>query len=149
MNNDFKIKKAEKSDAFELENISKASLTDFWSEKSFESELKNKHSLTLVGFLNKSAISYITGQFFDFFNINSLAVLSKYRRQGIGKKLLNEVVLFCKDNDIEKLCIEVRKSNYYAIKFYEKNGFKKVGIRKNFYSNPIEDAILMNKIIER
>jgi ribosomal protein S18 acetylase RimI-like enzyme len=53
-----------------------------------------------------------------------IAISPKYKRQGYGKKMLNEVILHCKENGMEKLALEVRKENLGAIEFYKRFGFR-------------------------
>ncbi|AIO18336.1 ribosomal-protein-alanine N-acetyltransferase [Candidatus Izimaplasma bacterium HR1] len=74
--------------------------------------------------------------------ILNLFVSEKYRGLGIGRLLMDEVIIVCNDNEIENLTLEVRVSNLYAIKLYEGLGFKNAAIRKKYYENG-EDALLM------
>ena len=75
----------------------------------------------------------------------NIAVDEKMRGCGIGTRLIEFLVSEAEKNGtpLESICLEVRKSNDSAIRLYEKNGFENLGIRKNFYSNPKEDAIIM------
>ena len=80
---------------------------------------------------------------FDEAEITNVAVSPEHRQKGIGKVLVETVKeMVCKKN-IKKIFLEVRVSNIPAIALYEKNGFQKVGIRKNFYEKPTEDANIM------
>ena len=79
----------------------------------------------------------------DEADINTVAVLPSFRRKGMADKLLSEIFLYC--DEINAFHLEVRESNIPAISLYKKNGFETDGIRKNFYSNPTENAILMTK----
>ena len=74
--------------------------------------------------------------------IDNIAVQEAYRRQGVGEALLGAFIRFGKKK-LAFLTLEVRPSNDPAIQFYMKHGFVQVGRRKNFYSAPKEDAILM------
>ena len=74
--------------------------------------------------------------------IDNIAVQEAYRRQGVGEALLGAFIRFGKEK-LAFLTLEVRPSNAPAIQFYMKHGFVQVGRRKNFYSAPKEDAILM------
>lgn len=85
----------------------------------------------LVGFLSVSII-------YDRAEINYIAVLKEYRRKGIAQKLFD---FFLSSGNISNVSLEVRSDNESAIKFYLKNGFKKVSIRKNYYKDV--DGILM------
>ena len=77
--------------------------------------------------------------------IYNVAVGKNYRRQGIGFRLLQDLIEAAKSRGIESLTLEVRKSNLPAIKLYKKLGFVEAGIRKDFYTKPLEDAIIMWK----
>ena len=79
--------------------------------------------------------------------IYNIAVKFKYRRFGIGKDIVNELVNYSKNKNLKFLSLEVRKSNAPAINLYSNCGFEKVGNRKNYYTNPLEDAIIMTKFL--
>lgn len=75
--------------------------------------------------------------------ITNIAVLPGYRNNGIGKALFKRIVEFCTQNRLYLLSLEVRKSNQTAIHLYETFGLSNMGVRKNFYTNPTEDAVIM------
>lgn len=77
--------------------------------------------------------------------VTNVAVFEKYRNMGVGTALVSEAVSYCKENKLDFLSLEVRKSNENAIKLYEKFGFQVVGERKDFYRNPKENALIMTK----
>ena len=77
--------------------------------------------------------------------IFNVAVFPQYRKNGIGKALIDYLADFGVQNNLYMLTLEVRESNIPAINLYQKCGFEKVGQRKNYYSSPTEDAILMTK----
>ena len=77
--------------------------------------------------------------------ITNIAVFPEYRRQGVAQKLLQKAIDGAKSRDCVFITLEVRKSNSNAIALYEKLDFKNVGERKNFYTNPTENAIIMTK----
>ena len=72
----------------------------------------------------------------DVYEILAIATIEKYRNKGIAQELLDKI----KTKDI---FLEVRESNQVAINFYKKNRFKEISIRKNYYSEPTENAIIM------
>lgn len=72
----------------------------------------------------------------DIYEILAIATIEEYRNKGIAQELLNKI----KTKDI---FLEVRESNQPAINFYKKNKFKEISIRKNYYSKPNENAIIM------
>lgn len=77
--------------------------------------------------------------------ITNIAVTETARGRGIGKSLVTELINFDKSNSLEFISLEVRESNTNAISLYTKCGFEVVGKRKNFYTLPTEDAIIMTK----
>ena len=72
----------------------------------------------------------------DVYEILAIATIEEYRNKGIAQKLLNKI-------KIKNIFLEVRESNQTAINFYKKNKFKEISIRKNYYSKPAENAIIM------
>ena len=72
----------------------------------------------------------------DVYEILAIATIEKYRNKGIAQELLDKI----KTKDI---FLEVRESNQVAINFYKKNKFKEISVRKNYYSDPNENAIIM------
>ena len=78
-------------------------------------------------------------------DICNVAVFDKFRRRGVATALIQHLVDYAVENQLSFITLEVRESNMGAQKFYETMGFETIGIRKNFYDNPKEHAILMNK----
>ena len=72
----------------------------------------------------------------DVYEILAIATIEEYRNNGIAQELLDKI----KTKDI---FLEVRESNQVAINFYKKNKFKEISVRKNYYSEPTENAIIM------
>jgi len=77
-----------------------------------------------------------------------LAVNKGFRRKGFSTVLLNEVFSYCEKVCVKSVFLEVRISNSAAVSLYEKNGFIPIGKRKDYYSNPTEDAFVMKRMIE-
>ena len=77
--------------------------------------------------------------------ITNIAVTASARGKGIGTGLVNALIDFGKEKGLEFISLEVRESNASAISLYTKSGFQNVGKRKNFYTHPTEDAIIMTK----
>ena len=137
------------ADVKQSAEIERLSIAQPWSEKAFLSELDNEKAIMLCAKNadNGEIYGFITASYvLDEVNINNVAVAEKYRKNGIGQALLER--LFDIVNDFAVfIMLEVRESNTSAIKLYEKAGFIQVGLRKNFYSNPCENAVLMTKTI--
>lgn len=111
-----------------------------WSREDLAAQIENEQSHFIVAVdedgtvAGYAGVQIICGEGY----ITNVAVLPSYRRKGIAKALMRRVM----ENEMDFLTLEVRKSNAPAIKLYESLGFSKVGERKNFYSDPIEDALL-------
>lgn len=74
-----------------------------------------------------------------------IAVDGAFRRQGLAEKLMNRMLEWAEEKDIGDMTLEVRSRNLPAIRLYEKYGFKSEGIRKKYYHNPEDDALIMWK----
>lgn len=114
-----------------------------WSENTLSEETENPSALFFIAKDGDETVGYIgsnniLGEVF----ITNVAVTVPYRRKGVASLLLNTLIDTCKKQEASYLTLEVRKSNISAIKLYEKAGFSLVGERKNFYSDPVENALL-------
>lgn len=120
--------------------------SDPWSEKSVASELTNPLALWLVAVEGETVAGYIGSQTVeDETDMMNVAVHPAYRRQGIGEKLILELMKALKEKGSHSLTLEVRESNDPAKTLYEKLGFSQVGLRKNYYRNPRENACILRK----
>ena len=82
--------------------------------------------------------------------IGNVAVLPKFRRQGIARKLLTEAIRFGeREQNLQAFTLEVRAGNAAAIRLYEAAGFHEEGRRPRFYTEPVEDALIMWRRKER
>ena len=114
-----------------------------WSEKSLSEELINSTARFYTLSNNGELMGYIgANNICDEVYITNVAVGEKYRNNGYGVRLVKYLILQSALENADFVTLEVRKSNGPAIRLYEKCGFEKVGERKNFYSNPTEDALL-------
>ena len=119
-----------------------------WSRQSLEEELNNETSLFLVAKEGNEVIGYIGMSIvIDEGYIFNVAVRESYRNKGVATALINELVTYGKKNNFSFITLEVRESNLPAISLYSKFGFIKAGERKDYYSNPKENAILMTKYL--
>lgn len=128
----------------EIENY--AFLTP-WSRSSFEAELRDESKAHyLVACEGEEVVGYIGAWFiFEEAHITNIAVDACYRGQGIGNQLLSGFIDYCRDRSIKRMTLEVRKSNHVAIELYKKHGFRTLGVRRGYYIDTHEDALLMWK----
>ena len=117
-----------------------------WSENSISSELTNPLSCWLVALDGDRVAGYVGSQtVLDESDMMNIAVDPQYRRQGIAQALVEELVKCLARKGSLCLTLEVRASNAGAIALYGKLGFVQVGLRKNYYRNPREDAMILRK----
>ena len=120
--------------------------TEAWSEKSVASELNNKLALWLVAEEAGKVWGYVGSQtVMDETDMMNIAVHPDHRNQGIAAGLVDNLIDALKARGSHSLMLEVRVSNEPARKLYEKLGFQQVGLRKNYYRNPKEDACILRK----
>ncbi len=116
-----------------------------WSLDSFRMEVtENQCARYFVARLNKRVIGY-GGMWLivDEAHITNIAVHPDYRGMGVGEKILLALMEKAYSLNIESMTLEVRKSNYIAINLYKKLGFKEAGLRRKYYPDNGEDAIIM------
>lgn len=81
----------------------------------------------------------------DHADLLALVVKNKYKNKGIATLMMNSLIAFCMENNLEKIFLEVREKNYPAINLYEKCGFKLISIRKNYYKDDHASALIYLK----
>lgn len=116
-----------------------------WSRDSFVREITNNSvALYLVAKIENKAVGYIgVWKIIDEGHITNVAVHSKYRGLGIGNELVSTLLSLCKEDGITAFTLEVRKSNIIAQSLYKKYGFTECGVRKGYYQDNKEDAVIM------
>ena len=126
----------------ELEQIC---FSDPWSRRMLSEHLENECAATLVAMGSDGTILGYAGLLvvLDEGYITNVAVRPDYRRQGVAGELLAVFRRFAEGNALAFLTLEVRESNAPARALYAKYGYKEVGLRKNYYDHPKENAIIM------
>ena len=129
----------------DVHNVETNSFSVPWSLNSFENELKNDAAKYFVALVDGVVAGYvgmweISGQC----DITNVAVLPAFRRKGVGKRLIEHLIQYCKNANLSPIFLEVRQSNEPAQSLYSGFGFKEVGTRKKYYSDTGEDAIIMS-----
>lgn len=117
-----------------------------WSKKGFQDSLRQKVCLYVSAFMDEKLVGYCgLLQSFDEADITNVAVDEKYRGLGVATAMLTELLALGRERGISGFTLEVRAGNENAIHLYEKLGFVKEGVRRNFYDLPKEDAVIMWK----
>lgn len=115
-----------------------------WSEASFRNEIDSPQSIFIVAILNGEVVGYGgTWILVDESHITNVVVNEDLRGQGIGRRLMNEILKLSKERGAVCSTLEVRAGNAAAIHLYESMGYVNSGVRKGYYPNNREDAIVM------
>lgn len=136
------IERFEKQYIADVTEIERRCFSSPWSEEQLAEELENPCARFFVAVENGRAVGYaglyvVCGEG----DVARVAVLPEYRKSGIAKAILQQAFT----DDITEIFLDVRESNIPAIKLYHSLGFADIGIRKNYYTNPTENAILMKR----
>ena len=124
--------------------ISSLSFSIPWSKDSYIQELTNPIARYLVAKIDNKVVGFIgTWIVLEESHITNIAIHPNNRKQGIGSSLLEEFLKYCKNKGCIAFTLEVRNSNKAARTLYEKYNFKQEGIRKGYYEDTKEDAIIM------
>jgi len=144
MNNDFKIFPMDEFSIKSILNISELSFAISWSLESLESELDNKFARYVVLKSGNSIIGY-GGMWviLDEAHITNVAIHPEARGQGGGDIIVEALFRICRKQKVTAITLEVRSSNFKAINLYEKYGFEKEGVRRHYYEDNKEDAVIM------
>lgn len=138
------IRRMTEADLNEVCAIEQETFSEPWSGEDFLKSLLDEKNGYLVAEIDGKVVGYcgfwgIAGEG-DIYNV---AVKKEYRRQQIGISLLKQLIEIGTSQDITAFTLEVRSSNVPAICLYETLGFERAGVRKDFYSKPKEDAVIM------
>ena len=131
----------------QIYEIEQTCFTTPWSKNAIAELLKSENSVVKYEFdNNQNIIAYIIGQAFPSIGeaeLYRIAVSPNQRKCGLGKILIKSFIDECISKNCNYIFLEVRESNSIAVELYKKMGFDISGIRKNYYNNPEENAILM------
>ena len=135
-------------DLDEVMAIERLSFSHPWLETTFQGEIQNdgiSFPLVAVHRVQKRIVGYVLyWKIRDDVQINNIAVHPDFRRFGMGEAMLRDVLLRTKCEGAVFVSLEVRVSNAAARALYEKFGFKPLAVRKNYYTYPDEDALVLS-----
>ena len=140
------IRRLELRDLNAIEEIERSSYPTPWSRSMFASELAKPSSICLGAFdeENGQLCGYlIISRYVDAWHVMNVAVAPDYRRLGIASRLLNDLFELTVHDGQRGYTLEVRVSNEAAIRLYERMGFLGRGVRRGYYTDNREDALIM------
>ncbi|MBO8158257.1 ribosomal protein S18-alanine N-acetyltransferase [Thermosyntropha sp.] len=144
----FIIRKMTERDIDEVVRIEQESFPVPWSKEAYLGELKNNFAVYLVCDYEGEIAGY-GGMWivFEEAHITNIAVDKRFRGKGMGRSLLEELERIAREKNALRIVLEVRPSNHVARNLYKSVGFVETSIRKGYYSNNGEDAIVMTKLL--
>ena len=140
------LRRLELNDLSAIELIEQRSYPTPWSRSMFAGELAKPSSICLGAFVGDRLIAYlIVSRYVDAWHVMNVAVEPSQRRRGIAQKLLERLFELTANDSRRGYTLEVRVSNANAIRLYERLGFQARGLRRGYYTDNREDALIMWK----
>ena len=145
--NEIKVTKSDMTnlDAKNIAELEKVCFSSPWSEDAIHESFNNGTAFFVAKIGDDFAGYCGINTVLDEGYITNIAVKPEHRKKGVASALLKEIDLLAKGKNLSFVSLEVRLSNTPAIKLYEKLGYTPEGERKNFYTNPLENALIMTK----
>lgn len=139
------IREATPQNLVAIRAIEQASHLSPWSEKQLLDSIHGEHNCRLLLIDNKLCAYLILSAVVDEMEILNIAVSPDNQRKGLASYLMRDLIQLARQQAIARVFLEVRQSNQAAIQLYQKHGFQRVGLRKNYYagSQGREDGLLM------
>ena len=138
------IQRLDLADVTAIEEIEQRTMPAPWSRMMFVSEIVKSTSVCLGAFVEETLVGYIiVSRYVDAWHVMNLVVTPEHRRQGIATRLLGTLFDLTADDERRGFTLEVRVSNQAAIELYEGLGFVGQGIRRGYYTDNREDALIM------
>ena len=132
------------ADATGIAKLEEEIFSDSWSYRDVQDLICTEGSMCFTAIDGGEVIAYVIGRLIaPEGEIYRVAVKPEKRQRGIGYRLLDYAVKTSKGYGLERLFLEVRSRNLPAVKLYTAYGFKQIGLRKNYYKNPTDDALIM------
>jgi ribosomal-protein-alanine N-acetyltransferase len=138
------FREMEPPDLDEIMKIERASFSSPWSARFFMEELKVPYARSLIAHIQEKIVGYlIYWELPGELDIHNLAVRPTCRRQGVGRSLLSMAIEKGQNQGLTRITLEVRKSNESAQRLYRSLGFVAQRVRRGYYQNDGEDALVM------
>jgi ribosomal-protein-alanine N-acetyltransferase len=144
------IRRMEAHDLGRVMDIERRSYTMPWTEATFRGLLRRTDAdLFVAETLELEVAAYaVFWAVLDQGELGNVAVAPEWRSRGIARCLLDAVVRRARERGVRELFLEVRISNNTARQLYQSYGFREVGRRRNYYMEPVEDALVMRKDLD-
>jgi ribosomal-protein-alanine N-acetyltransferase len=143
----FRLRRMMIQDLPEVLSIERSSFPNPWPETTFRGELQNvgiSFPLVALDPESEAVVGYlIYWKIVDDVQVNNVAVHPDYRRRGVAESMFREILAELRREGVKIVTLEVRMSNLAARRLYEKLGFRRFGIRRGYYVNPDEDALVL------
>ena len=139
------LRSIERHDLDAIDEIERASYPTPWSRAMFVAELQKPSSLALGAYRETGELAgyLVVSRYVDAWHVMNVAVAPEFRRRGIGRALLERLFEVTGGDSRRGYTLEVRVSNADAIRLYERLGFEARGIRRGYYTDNREDALIM------
>jgi ribosomal-protein-alanine N-acetyltransferase len=138
------IRRLQLRDLTAIEKIERSADPTPWSRSMFAGELSKPSSICLGAFEDEVLLGYlITSRYVDAWHVMNVAVAPDRQRRGIASALLGRLFELTNEDDRRGYTLEVRVSNAGAIALYEQLGFEQRGVRRGYYTDNREDALIM------
>jgi ribosomal-protein-alanine N-acetyltransferase len=138
------IRRAAPKDVSDIARAEEICFSDPWCERDILNYVSTEGGMVFVAIRDGAVVAYILGRLIPpEAEIYRIAVLPEFRRRGIGYRLLDFAMKTERGHGLETAFLEVRSQNLPAINLYSSYGFVKAGLRKKYYKNPDDDAIVM------
>jgi ribosomal-protein-alanine N-acetyltransferase len=144
MDEPYRIRRVERADVPALTRIEQRCFTDPWSEAGIRESIQSETTIALLAENMEGEVGYLMARLSgEEGEILNLAVLPGHRRQGVGRRLLEQGLALLIGRGVREAYLEVRESNLAARDLYQGFGFRPVGMRPHYYRNPAEDALVL------
>ncbi len=142
---DIIIRFGEEKDISEMAEIEQECFAVPWSQDALSYDMLDNHmAVYFVAEKDEKVVGYVgIWRIMDECHINNVAVKPAFRREHIGSALIEAMLDYCKEGNLVAQTLEVRESNEPAIGLYSKYGFSSAGIRKGYYEDNGENAVIM------
>lgn len=141
----YQIVKMDLTDLDDVMAIEQMAFSEPWTKEMFYSEFfDNPLSFSFVAKAGDAVVGYLfVWEVSGEFHLMNIATAPQWQRKGIGEALIKKMLDLSRQKWVGQILLEVRVSNTAAISLYEKMKFNKVGVRKNYYHSPKEDALIL------